>query len=83
MGEWPGNKARIFKDILPCYLNEDGSGLYCNQVELYEETGWYNKKKGSEIIEIINISAVLLLTGYRTDVYYLDPELYPVWLKIK
>ena len=39
MGEWPGKKARIFKDILPCYLNEDGSGLYCNQVELYEETG--------------------------------------------
>ena len=71
-------KDQIFKDILPCRVNKCGSVFYYHQVELYEETIEYKQKEGSKIIEISNISDVVLLTGYIADVDYLEPELMTV-----
>ena len=81
MGAWPGNKVQILKEILPHHVNEDGSGLYCHQVELDEETEKYKLKKGSKIIEIRNISAVVFCTGYRSDLDFLAPDLIPACLE--
>ena len=78
---WPGDRVKVLWYMLPTGVTADGKGIILSTVKWNYSTERYDPKKGGEIVELGDISTVVMCTGYSPNMEYLSDELYNMYME--
>ncbi len=74
---WPGDRVKVLWHMLPTGVTTDGKGITLSSVKLDYSTERYEPEAGGKIVELEDISTVVMCTGYNPNFEILSDELKP------
>ena len=80
---WPGDRVKVIKNMLPTGVTADGRGIILSRVKWNYSTKQYEPEEGGEIVELEDISTVVMCTGYNPNFDILSDELKAPWAKME